>query len=121
VTSLLAVLVLLAIPSTASAGLEAGPFEFGMYGRVGVAWNPQNGQFVHGKRLNLLDNALGGRLEEGDYLEPTLKLNIAKRVVEDNTKPWFQVVLTPSMFSNNGSFIGAFSNNFTNQLRIELF
>ncbi|MFL5347946.1 MAG: carbohydrate porin [Hyalangium sp.] len=120
-TSLLAVLVLVAIPSTARAGLEAGPFEFGMYGRVGVAWNPQNGRFVHGQYMNLLGNSLGGRLEEGDYLEPTLKLNIVKPVAEDNTKPYFQVVLTPSMFANNGSFIGAFANNFTNQLRIELF
>jgi maltoporin len=121
VTSLLAVLVLVAIPSTARAGLEAGPFEFGMYGRMGVAWNPQNGRYVHGQYMNLLGNSLGGRLEEGDYLEPTLKLNIVKPVAEDNTKPWFQVVLTPSMFSNNGSFLGAFSNNFTAQLRIELF
>ena len=121
VTSLLAVLALVAVPSTARAGLEAGPFEFGMYGRVGVAWNPQTGQFVHGHRLNLLDNTLGGRLEEGDYLEPTLKLNIAKRIVEDNTKPWFQFVITPSMYSSNGSFLGAFANNFTSPLHIELF
>ncbi|WP_224249804.1 carbohydrate porin [Hyalangium gracile] len=92
-----------------------------MYGRVGVAWNPQNGRYVHGQYLNLLGNALGGRLEEGDYLEPTLKLNIVKPSAEDPTKPWFQFVITPSMFSNNGSFIGAFANNFTNQLRIELF
>ncbi len=121
VTSLLAVLVLVAVPSTARAGLEAGPFEFGMYGRVGAAWNPQNGRYVHGQYMNLLGNSLGGRLEEGDYLEPTIKLNIVKPVAEDNTKPYFQVVLTPSMFANNGSFIGAFANNFTNQLRIELF
>jgi maltoporin len=118
---LVAVLAVVAVPSTAFAGLEAGPFEFGMYGRVGVAWNPQNGRYVHGKSMNLLGNPLGGRLEEGDYLEPTLKLNIMKPVAEDNTKPYFHVVLTPSMFSNNGSFLGAFANNFTSQLRIELF
>lgn len=117
----MAVLAVVAVPSTAQAGLEAGPFEFGMYGRVGVAWNPQNGRYVHGKYMNLLGNSLGGRLEEGDYLEPTIKLNIMKPVAEDNTKPYFQVVLTPSMFSNNGSFLGAFSNNFSAQLRIELF
>jgi maltoporin len=121
VTSLVAVLAVVAVPSTAQAGLEAGPFEFGMYGRVGVAWNPQNGRYVHGKYMNLLGNALGGRLEEGDYLEPTLKLNIVRPVAEDNTKPYFHVVLTPSMFSNNGSFLGAFANNFSAQLRIELF
>ncbi|WP_044184681.1 carbohydrate porin [Hyalangium minutum] len=91
-----------------------------MYGRVGVAWNPQNGRYVHGKSLNLL-GTLGGRLEEGDYLEPTIKLNIVKPTAEDNTKPYFHVVLTPSMFSTNGSFIGAFANNFSTTLRIELF
>jgi maltoporin len=117
----MAVLALLAVPSTARAGLEAGPIEIGMYGRVGVAWNPQNGRYVHGKYMNLLGNAIGGRLEEGDYLEPTIKLNIVKPTAEDNTKPYFQVVLTPSMFSNSGSFLGAFANNFSAQLRIELF
>jgi maltoporin len=116
----MATLAFLAVPSTAQAGLEAGPIEVGMYGRVGVAWNPQNGRYVHGRSLNLL-GTLGGRLEEGDYLEPTIKLNIVKPTAEDNTKPWFQVVLTPSMFSSNGSFLGAFANNFSTQLRIELF
>jgi maltoporin len=110
-----------AVPSTALAGLEAGPVELGMYGRMGVAWNPQNGRYIHGKSLNLLGSPLGGRLEEGDYLEPTIKLNIVRPTAEDNTKPWFHVVLTPSMFSNNGSFLGAFANNFSAQLRIELF
>jgi maltoporin len=119
--SLFAALALLALPTSAQAGLEAGPLEIGMYGRVGVAWNPQNGQYVHGRSLNLLGNTLGGRLEEGDYLEPTIKLHVKRPTAEDNTKPWFQVVLTPSMFSNNGSFLGAFANNFSAQLRIELF
>lgn len=121
VSSLLAVLALVALPSTAQAGLEAGPFELGMYGRMGVAWNPQNGRYIHGKYMNLLGNAIGGRLEEGDYLEPNLKLHIVKPTADDNTKPWFQVVLTPALFSNNGSFLGAFSNNFSAQLRMELF
>jgi maltoporin len=121
VNSVLAVLAFLAVPSAAHAGLEAGPIEFGMYGRVGAAWNPQNGRFVHGTYLNLLGGPIGGRLEEGDYLEPTIKLNIVKPTAEDNTKPYFHFVITPSMFSNNGSFIGAFANNFSAQLRIELF
>jgi maltoporin len=117
---LLAVLSLLAVPESAFAGLEAGPIEIGMYGRVGAAWNPQSGRYVHGRSLNLL-GTLGGRLEEGDYLEPTIKLNIVKPTAEDNTKPYFHFVITPSMFSNNGSFIGAFANSFSAQLRIELF
>ena len=119
--SLLAVLAAVVVPSTALAGIEAGPFELGMYGRMGVAWNPQNGRFVHGKYMNLLGGPIGGRLEEGDYLEPTIKLNVLKPSAEDNTKPYFHVVLTPSMFSNSGSFLGAFANNFSAQLRIELF
>ncbi len=121
VTSLLAVLAVVAVPSSALAGIEAGPFELGMYGRMGVAWNPQNGRFVHGKYMNLLGGPIGGRLEEGDYLEPTIKLNVIKATADDSTKPYFHVVLTPSMFSNSGSFLGAFANNFSAQLRIELF
>ena len=119
--ALFAALALLALPTSAQAALEAGPIEFGMYGRMGVAWNPQSGRYVHGTSLNLLGTPLGGRLEEGDYLEPTIKLHIKRPTAEDNTQPWFQVVLTPSMFSNNGSFLGAFANNFSAQLRIELF
>lgn len=120
--SLLTVFALLALPSAARAGLESGPLEIGMYGRVGAAWNPQNGQFVHGRSMNLFGNGtLGGRLEEGDYLEPTVKLHIVRPTADDNTKPWFQFVITPSMFSDNGSFLGAFANNFSARLRIELF
>ncbi len=119
--SLFALLALLAVPTSAQAALEAGPLEINMYGRMGVAWNPQSGQYVHGRSLNLLGNTLGGRLEEGDYLEPTIKLNIVRPTAEDNTKPYFHFVITPSMFSNNGSFLGAFANNFSAQLRIELF
>jgi maltoporin len=119
--SLFAVLALLAVPAPAQAALEAGPLEIGMYGRMGVAWNPQSGQFVHGKTLNLLGNTLGGRLEEGDYLEPNIKLHIARPTAEDNTKPYMHFVLTPAMFSSGGSFLGAFANNFSTQLRIELF
>jgi maltoporin len=121
VTSVLAVLALLAAPSAAHAALEAGPIEIGMYGRVGAAWNPQNGRYIHGTYLNLLGGAIGGRLEEGDYLEPNVKLNIVSPSAEDTTKPYFHFVITPAMFSNSGSFIGAFANNFSAQLRIELF
>jgi len=119
--SLFAALTLLVVPTSAQAALEAGPLEIGMYGRMGVAWNPQSGQYVHGQSLNLLGNPLGGRLEEGDYLEPNIKLNIMRPTAEDNTKPYFHFVITPAMFSSNGSFLGAFANNFSAQLRIELF
>ncbi|MDY7231110.1 carbohydrate porin [Hyalangium rubrum] len=119
--SLLAVLSFLALPSPAHAALESGPLEIGMYGRMGVAWNPQNGQFVQGQTLNLLGVTLGGRFEEGDYLEPTIKLHIVRPSTEDTTKTYFHFVLTPSMFSANGSFLGAFANNFSANLRIELF
>jgi maltoporin len=118
---LFAVLMLLAVPTSAQAALEVGPLEIGMYGRMGVAWNPQSGQFVHGRSLNLLGNTLGGRLEEGDYLEPNIKLHIVRPTADDNTKPYFHFVITPSMFSAGGSFLGAFANNFSTNLRIELF
>jgi len=119
--TLLAVLALLCVPASAQAVIELGPLDLTMYGRIGVAWNPQNGQFVHGRTLNLLGNTLGGRLEEGDYLEPNFKLHLVRPNAEDKTKPYFHLVLTPSMFSDNGSFLGAFANNFSARLRIELF
>ncbi|SEK76603.1 maltoporin [Stigmatella aurantiaca] len=107
VTSFLSAATLLAVPTTASAWIGSENLEIGMYGRIGASWNPQTGRYVHGKSLNLLGNPLGGRFEEGDYMEPTIKLHIVKPVVEEPTKPWYQVVVTPAFYSSTGSFLGA--------------
>lgn len=113
VTSLISAATLLAVPTTASAWIGSENVEFGMYGRMGATWNPQTGRFVHGKYINLLGNALGGRFEEGDYLEPTIKLHIVKPVAEEPAKPYYHVVVTPAMYSNTGSYLGASTPGFS--------
>jgi maltoporin len=118
---LLAALCLLTSPSVALAALEESSVEISMYGRVGLAWQPVNGKVVQGTSLNLTGSSIGGRFEEGDYLEPTLRLNVLKAKPEEPDATTVSVVLTPAMFARNGSFIGAFTNNAPTTLGIELF
>ena len=103
----------------ARAGLSGDRIELSMYGRVGVAW-AFDGKFLQGKSLNLMGNSIGGRFEEGDYLEPTLWLHLVKP--EDRESgTYVDAVLTPAVFARSGSFIGTFSNGFEETLGIELF
>ena len=106
--ALLALMLLLVLPSAAWAGLDAGVLELSMYGRVGLAWSPISGQIIQGASMNLLGNSIGGRFEEGDYLEPTIRLHILRSKEEEPDSPYVQLVLTPAMFARNGSFIGVF-------------
>jgi len=121
-TLALAAVAMLA-PHVANAGLLGDRVEVGMYGRVGVAWS-LTGQQLQGVSLNLngMGAGLGGRFEEGDYLEPTIKFHILKPADEDMaTKPWVQAVLTPAIFTRNGSFLSAFANGFAPTLGTEIF
>ena len=104
-------LCLLALPGAARADLPPLDkfVELHMYGRVGTAWTPVSGDVIQGHSLNLTGNSIGGRLEEGDYLEPTIKLHVLRG--ETDNDPFVRVVLTPSMFSKAGSFIGLFTAN----------
>lgn len=105
----------------AHAGLMGDRIEVSMYGRVGLAWTP-TGQLITGRSMNLTGSPQGGRFEEGDYLEPTIKFHILKpEKADDTTAPWIQAVITPAMFARNGSFLGVFSNSFDQTLGIELF
>jgi maltoporin len=91
-----------------------------MYGRMGVAWTLR-GQFIQGATMNLTtERALGGRFEEGDYLEPTITAHILKKDKDKPDDTYIDFVFTPAMFARNGSFLGFFSNP-TDTLRIELF
>jgi maltoporin len=108
-------------PEVARADSITDRVEFHMYGRIGMSWNT-NGVIVEGRRMNLTGRAIGGRFEEGDYLEPTITTHILKPADKDKDKdPYIDLVLTPSMFVRNGSFIGALSNNTGTTLGIELF
>lgn len=114
--------LLSAIP--ASAQSLADRLDFSMYGRVGIAWAPTSGDFIQGKSLNLTGNSLGGRLEEGDYLEPSLKIHLLKPSAEDlaanKDSPYAHAVITPAMWANNGLFIALTSNRGAQTLTFEL-
>jgi maltoporin len=109
---------------TASADSLSDRLTFSMYGRVGVAWAPTSGDFIQGRSLNLTGNSLGGRLEEGDYLEPSLKIHLLKPTAEEleanKDAPYANAVITPAMWANNGLFIALTSNRGAQTLTLEL-
>ncbi|HEX8438119.1 carbohydrate porin [Archangium sp.] len=90
---------------------------FEMYGRMGTAY-ALDGRVIQGTRLNLRGGPIGGRFEEGDYLEPTLKFYILKPGTEESTG--VRLVLTPAMFART-SFLGFFTSNTFPNLGIEIF
>lgn len=90
---------------------------FEMYGRVGTAYS-LDGRVIQGTRLNLRGGPIGGRFEESDYLEPTLKFYILKPETEESTG--VRLVLTPAMFART-SFLGFFTANTAPNLDIEIF
>jgi maltoporin len=110
-------LALAALP--ARADLLADRLRLSMYGRMGLAWTPQ-GDFILGRRLNLTGGPLGGRLEEGDYLEPTIALHLIPPP-QDLDDAFVRLVVTPALLSGNGLIMSAFSSDFARTLRIELF
>ncbi|MBJ6765788.1 carbohydrate porin [Myxococcaceae bacterium JPH2] len=110
----------LLLASSASAQSLADRLEFSMYGRVGVGWAPTSGEFIQGKTFNLTGRSVGGRLEEGDYLEPSLKLHLLKQAESSPDAPYAYAVLTPAMWADNGLFIGLTSNRFSSTLALEL-
>jgi maltoporin len=118
--------VLLSFATPARAGLLADRLELKMYGRVGLAWT-HTGDLILGQRLNLTGGPLGGRLEEGDYLEPTLILNLIEPPPKEEdarqaqVTPFVRLVMTPALLARESLFIGTFSSQFAETLRIELF
>jgi maltoporin len=112
--------LILAQAGPARAALPDDRVDFSMYGRMGIAWSLY-GQLLQGKTMNLTtERAIGGRFEEGDYLEPTITAHILKKDEKKPNDTYIDMAITPAMFANNGSFLGFFSNT-TNALRIELF
>ncbi|ATB32194.1 carbohydrate porin [Melittangium boletus] len=117
---MLCVIALASVSTTAHASLLADRLEVSMYGRVGTAWDLTSGRYVNGNRMNLTGSAVGGRLEEGDYLEPTIKLHLLERTT-DPTQPYVDFVLTPAMYMKAGLFLGVISDRSTDALDIEVF
>jgi maltoporin len=115
-----AALSLSVAPREALAVLPDGAVDFSMYGRMGLSWGP-NGQIFQGKTMNLTTSRqIGGRFEEGDYLEPTVTFNIIRPLKEKPDDTYVQAVFSPAMFARNGSFLGFFTNP-AETLRIEIF
>ncbi len=125
-------LLVASLPLTAEAALPDGRIEFSMYGRMGAAWALTTPQIIQGQSMNLVGNrgaqqpigtpSIGGRFEEGDYLEPTIRAHIIKPEADQKDGTYVDFVITPAMFARNGSFAGFFANNAPQgTLGIELF
>lgn len=114
-------LLVASLPLTAEAALPDGRIEFSMYGRMGAAWALTTPQIIQGQSMNLVGNrgaqqpigtpSIGGRFEEGDYLEPTIRAHIIKPEADQKDGTYVDFVITPAMFARNGSFAGFFANN----------
>jgi len=115
--SLAAIAALLAIaPRRAAADLTSDNVDFIYYGRMGIGWTP-SGQVVAGKYMNLGDHkAIGGRLEEGDYLEPGIKYHIRKAKTEDDTS--IDLITDYEVFSLNGAIISDLANGDISDIKI---
>jgi maltoporin len=89
-----------------------------MYGRMGVGWT-KTGQLGAGKSLNLGSGGpaqIGGRLEEGDYLQPGLRFHILKGEKEGDTK--VDMVMDFQIWSNDGSMLSDMSNGDVSQVQV---
>jgi maltoporin len=103
-------------PGAAAADITSDRVDFFMYGRMGIAWT-LSGQVIAGKNMNLGDKrALGGRLEESDYLEPGLKFHLLKGEKPADTT--IDVVTSFEMFATDGSYVSDLANGDIAQLKI---
>ena len=103
-------------PRHAAADITSDNVDFMFYGRMGIGWTA-SGQVVAGKYMNLGDHkAIGGRLEEGDYLEPGIRFHIKKAKSEDDTS--VDLVSEYEVFSLNGALISDLSNGDINDIKI---
>jgi maltoporin len=109
-------LCLASAPRRATAEGSDPPFkpttdrvDFFSYGRMGIGWT-QTGQLAAGHYMNLGDRrAIGGRLEEGDYIEPGLRFHILRG--ERDTDTMVDLVLDFELWSNDGSILSDLAND----------
>jgi len=115
--ALAALAIVLAIaPRRAAADLPGENVDFMYYGRMGLGWTP-SGQVVAGKYMNLGDHkAIGGRLEEGDYLEPGIRYHIKKAKTESDTS--VDLVTDFEIFSLNGAIVSDLANGDISDIKI---
>jgi maltoporin len=120
--ALLTLLGALAPRSALAEGSDPSPLpatnfvDMFMYGRMGLAWT-LSGQLIAGKSMNLGDKrAIGGRLEEGDYLEPGLRVHLLKGEQEGDTK--VDVVADVEIYSDDGAIVSDLANGDVGLLHI---
>ncbi len=90
--------------------------DFFMYGRMGSGWTP-SGQVIAGRYMNLGDRrAIGGRLEEGDYLEPGLRYHVLRGTEETDTM--VDLVMDVEMWSMDGAILSDLANGALDELKI---
>lgn len=112
----LAAVLLTAAPRLAAADLPGENVDFMYYGRMGIGWTP-SGQVVAGKYMNLGDHkAIGGRLEEGDYLEPGIRYHIKKAKSDTDTS--VDLVTDFEIFSLNGAIVSDLANGDISDIKI---
>ena len=102
-------------PKTASADITSDRVEFFQYGRMGIGWT-KSGQMIQGNSLNLTGNGLGGRLEEGDYIQPGIRFHIKKG--ESATDTTVDVVNDYEVFSNGAGILSDLANGEVGKLSI---
>lgn len=84
------------------------PFSLGTYGRIGVGLSP-NGNGNTGRKLNLnYQGALGGRLEQSDYIELMPNFYFKPKIAGNPTKIEMHARLA---FYSGSSFLGAGDTN----------
>ena len=109
-------MLLVIAPGRAAADLTSDNVDFMMYGRMGIGWTP-SGQVVAGKYMNLGDHkAIGGRLEEGDYLEPGIRYHIKKAATPTDTS--IDLVMDYEIFSLNGAIVSDLGNGDISDIKI---
>jgi maltoporin len=90
--------------------------DFFMYGRMGTGWTP-SGQVIAGRYMNLGDRkAIGGRLEEGDYLEPGLRYHMVQGTKETDTMA--DLVMDVEMWSMDGAILSDLASGALEELKI---
>ncbi|WP_394835348.1 carbohydrate porin [Pendulispora rubella] len=102
-------------PKTASADITSDRVEFFQYGRMGIGWT-KSGQVIQGQSMNLTGGGLGGRLEEGDYIQPGVRFHLKKG--ESATDTTVDVVNDYEVFSNGAGILSDLANGEVGQLRI---
>lgn len=111
-----AALFVAAASRDAAADIPGTNVDFMYYGRMGIGWTP-SGQIVAGRYMNLGDHkAIGGRLEESDYLQPGIRYHIKKAQKDGDTT--IDLVNDYEIFTFNGALLSDLANGNLDDIRI---